>query len=103
MEVAAVARRLRARAVREGEIRTLTVDVSENSYRAGGQGKVFLPAGVDFSLVHGGEPVEERARRFIFFPNGSILGGALTVRGRLASYTVRLEPLSGRVVVEQGG
>jgi general secretion pathway protein H len=103
MELAAVARQLRARALREGEIRTLTVDAEEKSYRPGDEGKVFLPAAVDFSAVQGGEPLGGGARRFVFFPNGSILGGALTLRGSLSSYTVRLESLSGRVVVEQGG
>jgi hypothetical protein len=101
VEIAAVARDLRGRAIYKGIIQGLLVSSSENSYQALPGNKVILPPAVKISEIVGGELVGEDKRRFVFFPNGSILGGEIAISGRevSASYTIRLDPLSGRVLV----
>jgi hypothetical protein len=63
-----------------------------------------LPSDVKFSQVEGGETLERSVRQFIFFPNGSSLGGEIGLSGgrNATSYSVRLEPLSGKVDVIRG-
>ncbi|OGQ50536.1 MAG: hypothetical protein A3I10_02420 [Deltaproteobacteria bacterium RIFCSPLOWO2_02_FULL_57_26] len=87
LELAAVARDLRRRAVYENALQYLVLNPSENSYQTG---------------IEGGEPAEEGLRRFLFFPNGSALGGEIGISSRQGSgYIIQLEPLTGRVVVVQ--
>jgi len=58
---------------------------------------------VKFSQVEGGETLERSVRQFIFFPNGSSLGGEIGLSGRnTTAYSVRLEALSGKVDVVKG-
>ena len=100
LALAAVARDLRRRAIDEGALKRLTFSPRENSYLASGAEIVHLPVGIRITAVGGGEPVGDQLRQFIFFPNGSILGGAIELSERAGStYVVRLEPLVGRVVV----
>ncbi len=104
VEIAAVVRDLRGKAIYKGIIQGLLVSSSENSYEALAGNKVILPPAVKISEVVGGELVGEDKRRFVFFPNGSILGGEIAISGRevSASYTIRLDPLSGRILVVRG-
>lgn len=101
LELAAVARDLRSRAIFGGVLRGLLVSPSESSYQALSGETVFLSSAVKISEIVGGEVVGEDKRRFVFFPNGSILGGEIAISGREvpASYTIRLDPLSGRISV----
>jgi hypothetical protein len=101
VEIAAVVRDLRGKAIYKGIIQGLLVSSSENSYEALAGNKVILPPAVKISEIVGGELVGEDKRRFVFFPNGSILGGEIAISGRevSASYTIRLDPLSGRILV----
>ncbi|MFQ5853005.1 MAG: prepilin-type N-terminal cleavage/methylation domain-containing protein [Candidatus Binatia bacterium] len=101
VEIAAVARDLRGRAIYKGILQELLVSSSEGSYQGLSGKKFFLPPAVKISEIVGGELVGEDKRRFVFFPNGSILGGEIAISGRevSASYTIRLDPLSGRVLV----
>jgi hypothetical protein len=68
------------------------------------QRKVVLPADVKIIRVEGGEPAGDGRRIFIFFPNGSILGGEIGISGSegTLSYFVRFSPLSGRIGVVRG-
>ena len=75
VEIAAVIRDLRGKAIYKGIIQGLLVSSSENSYQALPGNKVILPPAVKISEIVGGELVGEDKRRFVFFPNGSILGG----------------------------
>jgi general secretion pathway protein H len=103
LSLAAVARSLRGKAIYEGAPRRLTLDRVENSYQGQGGKKVYLPTQVRFSEISGGEPGEGQEQRFVFFPNGSVLGDVVTVEGEenATSYRVRLDALSGRVAVEE--
>ncbi|MFQ5539230.1 MAG: prepilin-type N-terminal cleavage/methylation domain-containing protein [Candidatus Binatia bacterium] len=104
LELAAVARDLRSRAIYKGVLQGLLISSSESSYQAFSGKRVLLSPAVEISEIVGGEVVGEEKRRFVFFPNGSIHGGKIAISGRevSASYTIRLDPLSGRVVVVQG-
>ena len=102
--LAAVARELRSRAIYDGIPQRLVLNVVDNSYLAAQDREVHLPSDVKFSQVEGGETLERSLRQFIFFPNGSSLGGAIGLSGGVnaTSYSVRLEPLSGKVDVIRG-
>lgn len=101
LEVAAVARYLRSRAVYEGALQRLIFNPVENSYQSWGGTKVFLSSDVEITRIAGGEPLGEGRRQFVFFPNGSILGGEVGISSRRGSpsYVVQFEALAGRVEV----
>ena len=103
LELAAVARDLRSRAIYKGVLQGLLISPSESSYQALSEKRVLLSPSVEISEIVGGEVVGEE-RRFVFFPNGSIYGGEIAISGRevSTSYTIHLDPLSGRVAVVQG-
>jgi prepilin-type N-terminal cleavage/methylation domain-containing protein len=102
--LAAVARELRSRAVYEGIPQRLVLNVVDHSYLAARDREVHLPSDVKFSQIEGGETLERSVRQFIFFPNGSNLGGEIGLSGsqNATSYSVRLEPLSGKIDVIKG-
>lgn len=102
--LAAVARELRSRAVYEGIPQRLVLNVVDHSYLVARDREVHLPSDVKFSQVEGGQTLEKSLRQFIFFPNGSSLGGEISLSGgrNATAYSVRLEALSGRVDVIRG-
>jgi len=99
--LAAVARHIRGRALDQGVPQRLVINVSQNSYRGEGESEVSLPPDVKFANVVGGETVNPGVRQFVFFPNGSSYGGAIALQGvqRAASYSLRFEPLTGKIEV----
>lgn len=103
LQLAALARELRGRAMEESALQRLLFSPRENSYQTP-ENKVFLPAEIRIAAVEGGEPIGERDRQFLFFPNGSLLGGRITVssRGAPSAYSIFLDSLTGRVVVRRG-
>ena len=105
LALAAVARNLRNRALYEGIPQRLTLKVSDNSYFASRDREIRLPSDVRFSAVAGGQTLDQSVRQFIFFPNGSSVGGEIRLSGgrNAASYSVRLEALSGKVDILPGG
>lgn len=98
---AAAARELRSRALYQGIPQLLVLDVVDHRYLVAGDREVHLPSAVKFSQVEGGETLEKDVRQFVFFPNGSSVGGKIGFSsGRnTTSYSVRLEALSGKVGV----
>jgi general secretion pathway protein H len=102
--LAAVARELRSRAVYQGIPQRLVLNVVDQSYLVPPDREVHLPSAVKFFQVDGGETFEKSLRQFIFFPNGSSLGGEIGLSGgrNATAYVVRLEPLSGKVDVIKG-
>lgn len=102
--LAAVARELRSQAIYRGIPQRLVLNAADNSYLAGRDREVRLPPAVKFSHIAGGETLDSDVRQFIFFPNGSSLGGriGLSVGANAISYSVRLEPLSGKVDILRG-
>jgi general secretion pathway protein H len=100
LALAAVARDLRRRAIDEGKLKQLTVEPRARSYLASGGDIVHLPGSVEITGVTGGEPIGDRLTQFVFFPNGSLLGGEIELSDRQgSSYVVRMEAMVGRVVV----
>jgi general secretion pathway protein H len=101
--LAAVARELRNRALSEGIPQRLVLNLVDNSYRVARDREVRLPLDVRFSQVKGGETLESNVRQFIFFPNGSSLGGEIGLSGESGAslYSVRLEPLSGKIDIRR--
>jgi len=99
--LAAAARGLRSRAVYENSLQRLIFNPEESSYQALHGEKIFLPSDIKITDIEGGEPVGEGLRQFLFFPNGSLLGGQIGISGigGSSAYLVRLDSLLGRVVV----
>lgn len=102
--LAAAARELRHRALETATPQRLLLDLSRNSYRAAREREVQLPGDVRFAGAEGAEIPEETLRQFVFFPNGSVTGGVVALSGgeNEVSYAVRLEPITGRIVVLRG-
>ncbi len=100
LALAAVARDLRRKAIDEGRLKRLTLEPRTNSYLASGGDITRLPDTVEIIGITGGEPVGDRLTQFVFFPNGSLLGGEIELSDRRGSaYVVRMEAMVGRVVV----
>lgn len=103
LELAAVARDLRRRAVYENSVQRLIFNLSESSYEAFEGNKVILSSDIKITRMEGGEPVGDGLRQFLFFPNGTIFGGEVGISGHgRPGYIIRLEPLTGKVVVQRG-
>jgi general secretion pathway protein H len=102
--LAAVARELRAQAVYQGIPQRLILNAADNSYLVTQDREVHLPSAVKFSRIDGGQTLDSNVRQFIFFPNGSSLGGRIDLSAgpNATSYSVRLEPLSGKVEILRG-
>jgi prepilin-type N-terminal cleavage/methylation domain-containing protein len=103
--LAAAARDLRSRALYEGIPQPLVLHLPDNRYSVARRGEVHLPSAVRFAEVDGGEALDSGARRFLFFPNGSALPGRvrLTIGQGSPEYSIRFEPLTGRVEVLKAG
>ncbi len=102
--LAAVARELSSRARSEGIPQQLILNLTNNSYFAARDREVHLPSDMKFSAVDGGETLEPQIRQFLFFPNGTNLGGKIGLAaGQSAlTYSVRLHPLTGKIEVSRG-
>jgi general secretion pathway protein H len=104
LALAAAARNLRSRALYEGIPQQLILDLSQNSYRVDRRKEIRLPADVKFGEIKGGEILSGGIRQFLFFPNGSNHGGSIGLSGgsRSFHYSIRLEPLTGKIEVLRG-
>lgn len=101
LSLAAVARDLRNRALDQGVPQRLVLNLAQNSYRDSQSREVHLPPEVKFAGITGGEILDSGMRQFLFFPNGSNYGGeiGLSAGEHSASYSLRFEPLTGRIEV----
>ena len=104
LALAAAARDLRSQAVYDGIPQQLVLNLPQNSYLLAGAREVHLPTEVKIAGVEGGEAMDRGMHRFLFFPNGSVLGGKISVAGvgNSVSYGIRLEPLTGKIEVLGG-
>lgn len=100
LKLAAAARSLRSKAVHENSLERLVVDQRANSYQVSSGKNVLLSSQIRVTGIQGGEPLGDGLRQFLFFPNGSLLGGQIGLSNREGlSYAIRLDPLLGRVAV----
>lgn len=101
VEIAALARSLRSQAVYGNTLRQLILNTVEKSIQEAEGKKVLLPSALRILGVEGGESVGEGLLQFLFFPNGSILGGSISISGEEGTpvYQVRLDSLTGQVAV----
>ena len=105
LALGAAARDLRSRAVYNGIPQELVLNLPQNSYLLARGREVQLPSEVQIVGVEGGETLESGIRRFLFFPNGSTFGGQIHVSDvhHAVSYSIRLEPLTGKIEVLRSG
>jgi general secretion pathway protein H len=104
LSLAAVARDLRSQALFNGIPQQLVVNLPQGSYLVARTREVHLPEDVKFLSVEGGESVDRDVRRFYFFPNGSSMGGEIVLADsdKAISYSIRFEPLTGKIEVSRG-
>ena len=102
--LAAVARELSSRARSEGIPQQLVLNLTNNSYVAARGQEIQLPSNMKFTTVDGGDTGEPQIRQFLFFPNGSNLGGKINVAAGESSlaYSIHLHPLTGKIEVLRG-
>ena len=101
--LAAVARELSSRARSQGVPQQLVLNLSNNSYLVAQDREIQLPSDMKFSAVDGGETTKTQIRQFLFFPNGTNLGGRIGLTGPSAiAYSVRLHALTGKIEVLRG-
>jgi general secretion pathway protein H len=105
LRLAAVARDLRSRALLDGIAQQLIVSMPLNTYLVPKRREIHLPQDVRIASIEGGETLERDTKRFYFFPNGSSLGGEIVIAdsANAISYSIRMEPLTGKVEVARGG
>jgi len=105
LALAAAARDLRSRAVYNGIPQQLVLNLPQNSYLVARDREIHLPTEVKIADVVGGETLDSGIRRFVFFPNGSTFGGHIDLSGlgHSVSYSIRLEPLTGKIEILRGG
>lgn len=105
LSLAALARDLRSRALLDGLAQQLVVSMPHNTYLVPKKREVHLPDDVRIASIEGGEVVERDTKRFYFYPNGSSLGGEIVIAdsAKSISYSIRMEPLTGRIEVARGG
>jgi general secretion pathway protein H len=101
LEIAALARSLRRQAVYGNTLRQLILNAAEKSIQEGEGKKLLLPSATKIVALEGGESVGDGLLQFLFFPNGSILGGSISISGEEGTpvYQVRLDSLTGQVTV----
>lgn len=103
LKLAAAARSLRSKAIYDNNLQRLVLNQRENTYQLSSGKNVLLSSNIRITEMEGGEPVGEGLRQFVFFPNGSVLGGTIGLSSREGSaYAIRLDPLLGRIVVVRG-
>lgn len=103
LKLAAAARNLRSKAIYENNLQRLILNPRGNSYQAPAGKTILLSSDIGFTAIEGGEPIGEGLRQFLFFPNGSVLGGKIGLSNRAGtSYAIQLDPLVGRVSVAKG-
>ena len=103
LALAAAARDLRSQALHKGVPQRLVLNMSDGTYRVA-RNEIHFPSNVKIALVAGAEVLDGGSRQFLFFPNGSTLGGRidLTSGADSTSYSIRLHPLTGTVDVMRG-
>jgi hypothetical protein len=104
LALAAAARDLRSQALFKGIPQQLVLDVAQNSYLVARGREVQLPTDVKFTEIEGGESLDGGVRQFVFFPNGSTLGGQIDLSGGATAtpYSIRFHPLTGKIEVLRG-
>lgn len=101
-EVAAGLRAARAASIRTNAETVVMIDVARRALRTGSRWALDLPPDVDLSLRSAADEVIAPAAAGIrFFPDGSSTGGSLSLARGNSVQVVRVEWLTGRVVVDE--
>ncbi|SDG51113.1 general secretion pathway protein H [Limimonas halophila] len=102
--LAAALRETRARAVRTGRPAALTLDLRARQYAVPGDPPHALPEGIAVDAVTAVSTVAEGGRRvaYRFFPDGTALGGRITLTRGGEALTVGVDWMTGRVSIADG-
>jgi general secretion pathway protein H len=102
-ELASRCRAARTAAIRKAESRTVVIDMANRVVTAG-QDTPSLRIADTISIVSETSAAEQRGRKVAgirFFPNGASTGGKVRLETGRQAYEVRVNWLTGRVVVER--
>jgi general secretion pathway protein H len=100
-EMAAALRHARTQAIRLHRETRLQVDLEQRRYQVSGERRAFrFPRDVDVKLVVADfQGLPSEAGEVRFYPDGSSSGGEITVSSKRGEYRVRVEWLTGRVLI----
>jgi general secretion pathway protein H len=102
-EIASRCRAVRAAAIREGQSRSVVIDMASRVVTGGTDMPSFRVAQA-ISLTFEASASERRGQRIAgirFFPNGASTGGKVRLEAERQAYEVRVNWLTGRVFVER--
>ena len=102
-EIASRCRAVRAAAIRQAESRSVVIDMASRVVTGGTDMPSFRIAqtiGITFE-ASAGEQRGQRIAGIRFFPNGASTGGKVRLEAERQAYEVRVNWLTGRVVVER--
>lgn len=97
-------RRTQAIAIAGGRSEALVFDLAEKRLSLAGGKSIALPAGLRLEVTTAREALDETQRRaaMIFFPDGSAIGGRITLAGENGENAeLRVDWLTGRVIREE--
>lgn len=98
-ELTAALRETRALAVRGGEPAALVLDLAAGRYAIGGGDSRKLPGELKIEATTVQEDIDARRRRarFRFYPDGTALGGGVTLKRGDSAYRIDIDWMTGRV------
>ncbi|MEQ1620016.1 MAG: GspH/FimT family pseudopilin [Methylococcales bacterium] len=75
---------------------TVSIDLTENTYSVSGRGKTYhIPEAIDVSVVTAQDELEEGVANLRFFPDGSSIGGRVTLEKDNVGWQIDINWLTG--------
>ncbi|MEN9597311.1 MAG: type secretion system protein GspH [Pseudomonadota bacterium] len=91
-------RYVRSQAMLSHETATLDFNLSENSYSLTGQEKIYtLPENIDVTINTAKEELHDGVAKLRFFPDGSSIGGRVTLEKKSHVQEININWLTGHV------
>jgi general secretion pathway protein H len=95
-------RYVRSQAMLSHETATLDFNLSENSYSLTGQEKIYtLPENIDVTINTAKEELHDGVAKLRFFPDGSSIGGRVTLEKKSHVQEININWLTGHVTLTE--
>ena len=95
-------RYVRSQAMLSHETATLDFNLSNNSYSLTGQKKIYmLPENIDVTINTAKEELHDGVAKLRFFPDGSSIGGRVTLEKKSHVQEININWLTGHVTLTE--
>ncbi len=95
-------RYVRSQAMLSHETATLDFNLSENSYSLTGQDKIYtLPENIDVTINTAKDELHDGVAQLRFFPDGSSIGGRITLEKKSHVQEININWLTGHVTLAE--